>query len=482
MAAVLSPQMASQTSPTVASPLTAASPNPNLAALPPLVTSPALRSQSLQRTVYSKHRLSTFSMMSNASGARGNSRSRPQSMAFPHFHSSLPYTLVRDFAYQPSHPCHYGPPPEQSGVSTPQSEVHRRLSDPVPNWDSRGWSATSWSAGEHLPTTSFGDHDGPPWSEDDDLQSPVVTSARHRKNKSNVVGFDQRGRPRDRRDNPRRGAYTGTNGDGSQTYYISELDESVNSPGGEFITYPPATDSSLSAPSNANRRDSHFATTLPNRSYTGVTFEEETSSPGSAQDDDDDDAFEVDESRYSRDYQFTIASPDEEMHGRAVALFDFARENENELPLSEGQVILVSYRHGQGWLVAQDPKTGESGLVPEEYVRLLRDIEGGWQSIVNGETGVGSLDAGTGEARTPTQADYYAPVVSTFSTTREDLEKWPHHLRGGQVLTPVKEEDRPRTAVPDAKKDEKKADAVAVKETGSQAVTPTGVVSEKPIS
>ncbi|KAF2236483.1 hypothetical protein EV356DRAFT_443423, partial [Viridothelium virens] len=60
------------------------------------------------------------------------------------------------------------------------------------------------------------------------------------------------------------------------------------------------------------------------------------------------------------------------MHGKAIALFDFTRENENELPLVEGQVILVSYRHGQGWLVAQDPISGESGLVPEEYVRLLR--------------------------------------------------------------------------------------------------------------
>ncbi|PWW79122.1 hypothetical protein C7212DRAFT_153733, partial [Tuber magnatum] len=60
------------------------------------------------------------------------------------------------------------------------------------------------------------------------------------------------------------------------------------------------------------------------------------------------------------------------MHGKAVALFDFIRENENELPLVEGQVVWVSYRIGVGWLVAEDPKTGESGLVPEEYVRLLR--------------------------------------------------------------------------------------------------------------
>jgi hypothetical protein len=62
-----------------------------------------------------------------------------------------------------------------------------------------------------------------------------------------------------------------------------------------------------------------------------------------------------DESRYSRDNQFTSAAPDEEMHGQAVALFDFQRENENELPLVEGQVIWVKYRQAQGWLFAEDP-------------------------------------------------------------------------------------------------------------------------------
>lgn len=74
------------------------------------------------------------------------------------------------------------------------------------------------------------------------------------------------------------------------------------------------------------------------------------------------------------------------MHGKAIALFDFQSMHENELPLREGQVILVSYRHGEGWLVAEDPKTGESGLVPEAYVRLARHIEGGLNSL-NGEQG-----------------------------------------------------------------------------------------------
>lgn len=62
-----------------------------------------------------------------------------------------------------------------------------------------------------------------------------------------------------------------------------------------------------------------------------------------------------------------------EINQRAIALFDFAPENDNEVALTEGQIILISYRHGQGWLVAEDPETGENGLVPEEYVEILND-------------------------------------------------------------------------------------------------------------
>jgi hypothetical protein len=78
--------------------------------------------------------------------------------------------------------------------------------------------------------------------------------------------------------------------------------------------------------------------------------------------------------RISKEYEFSVASADE-IHGRAVALFDFIPENENEAPLKEGQVIWVSYRHGQGWLVAEDPRTGETGLVPEEYVQMITGHE-----------------------------------------------------------------------------------------------------------
>src|SRR5215469_12881845 len=293
MAAVLSPQTTSQSpSPTALPPRSSPSPNPNHSALPPIVTSPPPKAQSVQRTSStSKHRLSTFSSRSNASQTQAASRSRPQSTAFPHFHSSLPYTLVRDFAYPPYHPLHYGPPAEQaSGMSTPASEAHRRLSDPAPTWErSDGWDSTEWRQGEQLQPTTFGD--GPPWSEDEDLHSPVVTAVKHKKNKSNMVAFDNpRGRSRDR-DQPRRGSYQGTNGDGSETYYVSELNEAANGPGGEYITYPAGTaaprldvqTSSLDGP----RRDSHFAASLNNR--TTQYDEDMSSSPMSPNDDDEED-------------------------------------------------------------------------------------------------------------------------------------------------------------------------------------------------
>ncbi|KAH7406518.1 hypothetical protein DE146DRAFT_753084 [Phaeosphaeria sp. MPI-PUGE-AT-0046c] len=400
--------------------------------LPPLVTSPPSRAKLERASSYLNKRLSTFS---NTSTTQPAMRSRPQSTAFPMFHSSLPYSLVRDFAYDPLHPLFYGPLPEQpSDISTPASEVSRRLSDPPPvAWrsDRGNWSAGTWDAnGEQLPQTSYAD--GPPYSEDEDISSPVVTShhgARHKKHKSNIVNWDHTRGRRGYPDEQRRAPLAAVNGEGSQSGDAND----ASGRGGGYITYPPGS-SSLSVPEGASRRDSHFATLLPRRTYAegeGPSYDsdEEMSEPGD---------YLQDDNRFSRDYQFTIASPDEEMHGKAVALFDFTRENDNELPLVEGQVILVSYRHGQGWLVAQDPKTGESGLVPEEYVRLLRDIEGGWNGLMNGNlhpqeatVGIESLlspvSAGP-EAKTPTQADHsnsYTPVISTFSTSHKDLEPYP---------------------------------------------------------
>lgn len=356
------------------------SPN-TLSVLPPIVTdATAKQSQS------AKDRLSTYSNVSFAS----QNRSRPGSHVFPVFHSSLPYALVRDFAYPPIHPFHYGPAPSRaSGVSTPASE-YRRLSDPPTSWDtSKGpwasgrWSTESGHGHQQLPAMSFGD--GPPYSEDEDLHSPVVTSSRQRKKSSgDDLNGTMEGHGTTVSGHADRGTFVGLNPDGSETYYINDVDSMEDGPGGEYVTYP------------ANEGRYAYG-------------------HGGQQVYDPDTVYESEDGgRYSNDFQFAVGCPDEEMHGKAVALFDFAREHENELPLTEGQVIYVSYRHGQGWLVAEDPKTGENGLVPEEFVRLLRDIEGGLTSL-NGEPGPyvsessesPSMDVSEDDhASTPTQAEH----------------------------------------------------------------------------
>lgn len=306
-------------------------------------------------------------MFSNNSLA-SQSWSRPSSHVFPLFHSSLPYTSVRDFAYPVFHPLHYGPPPSRaSELSSPASE-HRRLSDPP---RARDGLRASWSAAprvadfghghQQLPAMSFGD--GPPYSEDEDLHSPVVTASRHRKIKS--TGIEQLGRRRKspnsgidyrngRNEQDNRGMLVNLNVDGSKPYFVNGKDVMHDGPGDGYFAY---------SASEGRYSGDHYTTDDVQQTHDQDEYESE------------------DDTRYSMDYQFAIGCPDEEMHGKAVALFNFEREHENELPLQEGQVIFVSYRHGDGWLVAEDPKTGESGLVPEQFVRLLRDIEGGLMSL-----------------------------------------------------------------------------------------------------
>lgn len=159
----------------------------------------------------------------------------------PGFTSALDYTEVRDFAYPPFHPLHYGIPLQQDHSGA--------VSDGPAGPGSSAGGDQGYDDGDRF-------DDGPPWQEDADLDSPVIT----------------------------------------------------------------------------------------------------------VQDKGD---------RLSRQYEFSVASADE-IHGRAVALFDFTPENDNEAPLREGQIVWISYRHGQGWLVSEDPDTGETGLVPEQYVQLLK--------------------------------------------------------------------------------------------------------------
>lgn len=55
----------------------------------------------------------------------------------------------------------------------------------------------------------------------------------------------------------------------------------------------------------------------------------------------------------------------------AVALYDFEPENDNELELREGDTIYINYKHGQGWLVAENQARTKTGLVPEEFVSFV---------------------------------------------------------------------------------------------------------------
>lgn len=342
-------------------------------ALPPLVTTPAPRRTSANRpTSFAQRRISSYSTKSRSNAPD----SRPISQVFPAFHSSLSYTFVRDFAYLSSHPLHYGPQPDASGVATPASEISRRLSDPaIGGWeDSRNqWSATPpWLADsnynsnrDQLPAMTFFDGGGPPYSEDDDLKSPVVTSkSRHKKSRSNA---GERGRSPGAAAN-NRGILVDANGDQLEEYHPTDSDD-LDGPGGEYETY--------SERREPYHRDSNFAKPLQ-RIRSPYDKREPVSEEERSEEEDDGDG---DDARYSKQYSFTIGDPDEEMHGKAVALFDFVPEHENELALHEGQIILVSYRRGKGWLVAEDPTSKESGLVPEEFVRLVRHIEGGLNGL-----------------------------------------------------------------------------------------------------
>lgn len=293
------------------------------------------------------------------------SRSRPTSAVFPLFHTSLTYALVRDFAYPAFHPLHYGPPPDDSssGRSTPASNYNssydstRRLSDPPPNWDgsSRGWSAGPWggdggalyadpssddATGDQLPSTSFGSPDSDDDGTGGDISGKLTKN--HRKSKSLYTDELQRGRRKSKGRSARskpQPQQPGLNAAGLFTSGAGSGDDPL--PDTSYISASPsATSPDLHPP---------FSDSSPHASELSVQTEE---------------------------HRPTSTSLDESFAGPSLALYTFTPENANELALREGQIIQVGYRHGQGWLVAMDLETGEQGLVPEEYVRLLEDIEG----------------------------------------------------------------------------------------------------------
>lgn len=281
------------------------------------------------------------------------------------FHTSLEYALVRDFAYPSENAMHYGPPPEGfSAVTTPASEVSRRMSDPVVHRLVPTVEEDDDGSYFQLPRRTFGD------SPEDAryLRSPPI----HRRGRSNVVDY------------------------GSGRDFDDDDDDRANQ-----ILYP-----------DTSARFYPQSTSVPDEYEQSTPELQNTDSPSQSP---YSDAYDDDE--YS-----AMTSPDEAYPGRAIALFDFERENDNELPFSEGQVLWVNYRHGEGWLVAQDPKTGESGLVPEEYVRMLRDIEGGLTGLKSEGYEIDSTDGI--DVDTPTADEQFQPdgVTRDHPTLEESAE------------------------------------------------------------
>ncbi|OQO14892.1 hypothetical protein B0A48_00274 [Cryoendolithus antarcticus] len=315
--------------------------------------------------------------MSSSTSIAAPTRSRPQSTSFAAFHSSLTYALVRDFAYPPFDPMHYGPPPEPpSGATTPGSEWNRRLSDSEA-WPGRNTAAWGGDGGmetepevmpgQSLPSTSFVGEDG----------EAMSGKAKHRKSRSHADVADwERGRRRSSGVRKSRAS-----GEGSDMFLFGASSSSNTS-----ASLDPGGSTSLrhSRAGNPGRRDSHFATTLPNRSFPSARPSRSTTTPS---DTGSEDLIPLDaepSSSHAHSPQRASMGPEDELFaGESLALYAFEPENPNELRLKEGQIILVSYRHGQGWLVAEDPSTGEQGLVPEEYVRLVREIEG-WDAEAGG--------------------------------------------------------------------------------------------------
>ncbi|KAL3231619.1 NAP1-binding protein 2 [Nakaseomyces bracarensis] len=97
---------------------------------------------------------------------------------------------------------------------------------------------------------------------------------------------------------------------------------------------------------------------------------------------------------------------------KAVALYDFEPENDNELGLTEGDVVFISYRHGQGWLVAQNEEQTKTGLVPEEFVSYLEGEEDDEQDSVRPFYLTQMLTQGFNAADESAKVDVDAPAAA----------------------------------------------------------------------
>ncbi|KAK5165871.1 HOG (high osmolarity glycerol) pathway protein [Saxophila tyrrhenica] len=433
MAEVLSPHM----------PPPSPSPNDSSDSIPSIAQPPQAqpRPQARERVPsYAQSRMSQYS--------KSSQRSRPQSTAtsdYPAFTSSLPYAQVRDFAYPPFHPLHYGAQPESSGASTPTSEFHpgRRSSDPENlqqfsnSSSSSGWSAGPWGGDgvmygdpEHedgiaaLPSTSFGSSD-----ETADFDNDLTLGRnKHRKSKSyaDITDFE-----RGRRRESGGAAAARRSKDFADPHLLYYPNQASDPAGRERLRQSRGYSNSGTA--EGPRRDSRFASnanatsTLPNRSF------HHSQPPATSSDESEDlDPIPLDTEPNTSTHsplRSSMGPEDEELFaGPSLALYAFEPENSNELRLVEGQEIMVSYRHGQGWLVASDPRTGEQGLVPEAYVRLIADMPnydpeiGGFVDVEEGE-GEGETEDETGEVAEDERAEERGPADAKTLEADEASDK-----------------------------------------------------------
>ncbi|PNS20831.1 hypothetical protein CAC42_2762 [Sphaceloma murrayae] len=363
---------------------------------------PSLSLDPIPRQEVLAHRLSSYSQ----------SRSRHTSTVFPLFHSSLPYALVRDFAYPPYNPMHYGPLGDRRSMISSQDgdyDSSRRVSDPPP-WDASAgpWRDSSFdNAGQQLPSTSFGL--GLDDSDDDGTGNRRSSRriSKHRKSKSYAdMEVYTRGRRRSSRE--RKSTRSGAPAAASSVHsantsnYVGYFSEPYDRNDSAYSTQNHTT------PGTTANRGPGYEISI-NADGTHPPFREDGESvPYSPS------ALE--------DHRPESASLDESFAGPSLALYDFSPENDNELALREGQIIQVGYRHGQGWLVAMNLETGEQGLVPEEYVRLLRDIEswGDGDGLEGVEEGEDEGEVTHGKAMVETEGEQRSGSMGSEKTVTAD--------------------------------------------------------------
>ncbi|KAL6945251.1 hypothetical protein ACO0QE_002700 [Hanseniaspora vineae] len=150
-------------------------------------------------------------------------------------------------------------------------------------------------------------------------------------------------------------------------------------------------------------------------------------------DDDEDDEANYyeghDQDEYSEDFdrrKSYIMPAEHIINRKAIALYDFENENENELGLHEGQVVFIDYRHGQGWLVVETIDGMHTGLVPEDYLQILDETEDG-QADQDQDQEPGHNGYANEYAHTNTND---AAASNTHDGVQEDSAKRPDYLAG----------------------------------------------------